>query len=74
VDGIEQKQNGELEVVRLNLLSKVGRETAGVYKIKIVPATVLVDDSGQILYHHVGMPKAEIIYNKMNNLTERLGK
>ena len=56
------------------MLSKVGRETAGVYKIKIVPATVLVDDSGKILYHHVGMPKAEIIYNKMNNLTERLGK
>ena len=56
VDGIEKDLKGKAEVVRLNLLSKVGREVASRYSVPAVPTILILDAEGEVVYRHTGMP------------------
>jgi hypothetical protein len=56
VDGIEKDLKGKAEVVRLNLLSKVGRKAASRYGIAGVPTILILDADGEVIYRHTGMP------------------
>jgi thiol-disulfide isomerase/thioredoxin len=56
VDGIEKDLKGKAEVVRLNLLSKVGREAASRYGIRGVPTILILDPDGEVIYRHTGRP------------------
>lgn len=62
VDGIKQQSTGEVTVVHLNLLGKVGREVAATYGVMLVPATVLIDQNGAVRYRHNGFPEPDKIY------------
>ena len=54
----------EIELIHLNLLSAIGRETARSFGVYIVPATVLVDGKGEVLVRKMGMPNtAQLINN-----------
>jgi hypothetical protein len=57
VDGIQQESNGDVDVVHLNLLGKTGREIAAAYGVKVVPATVVIDQRGEVLYWRNGFPE-----------------
>ena len=57
VDGIQEKSNGEVEVVHLNLLGRSGREIASTYGVKVVPATVVISRRGEVLYRRNGFPE-----------------
>ncbi|HSG18982.1 MAG TPA: hypothetical protein VLE70_22000 [Anaerolineae bacterium] len=57
VDGIQQESNAEVNVVHLNLLGKTGREIAAAYGVKVVPATVVIDQRGEVLYRRSGFPE-----------------
>jgi thioredoxin-like negative regulator of GroEL len=61
VDGIQQQAQGNVETVHLNLLSAVGREIGAAYGIKIIPATILFDRDGKLLYKRNGFPEGEEI-------------
>ncbi|UCG23903.1 MAG: hypothetical protein JSW55_17490 [Chloroflexota bacterium] len=58
VDGIQRQSNGEVEVVHLNLLGRAGREIAGAYGVKVVPATVVMNRGGEVLYRRTGFPES----------------
>ena len=61
VDGIQSQSGGEVDVVHLNLLGRAGREVAAAYGVRVIPATVVFDQSGNTLYRHNGFPEAERI-------------
>ena len=56
VDGIEKDLNGKAEVVRLNILSEVGREVASRYGVPAVPTIVVLDSGSKVVYRSTGMP------------------
>ena len=62
VDGIEKDLKGKAEVVRLNMMSKVGREVASRYGVPAVPTILVLDAGSQVIYRHTGMPdRREIV-------------
>ena len=56
MDGIEKDLKGKAEVVRLNMLSKVGREVASRYDVPAVPTILILDADSKVIYRHTGMP------------------
>jgi len=63
VDGIQRQAGNRTETVHLNLLSKAGREVGAAYGVKVVPATVVFDQDGNMLYRNNGFPEQRIIQN-----------
>jgi len=61
VDGIQRQASGDVETVHLNLLSTVGQEVGAAYGIKIIPATIMFDREGRLLYRRNGFPEMERI-------------
>lgn len=61
VDGIQQQSNGDVDVVHLNLLGRTGREIGAAYGVKIVPATVMIGQDGEVIGRQNGFPDAERI-------------
>ena len=55
VDGIEKDLQGKAEVIRIDLLSKIGRDIAQRYNVRSAPTIVVVDGSEEI-YRHEGIP------------------
>ena len=61
VDGIERDLKGRAEVVRIDLLSKIGRQIAARYGVSSIPA-LLVVDGDVVTYRHTGMPdRTEVV-------------
>ena len=56
MDGIEKDLEGEARVVRLNMMSKVGREVASRYGVPAVPTILILDADSKVIYRHTGMP------------------
>jgi hypothetical protein len=71
VDGIPNKTSELVEVIHLNLLVGAGREAASRYGIRMVPATVLLDNQGQLLDQQPGRPDTSRLLGRMNLLEER---
>ncbi len=56
VDRLEKKLADKAEVIRLDVLSDVGQQAAARYGIRGVPALVVVDDNGRVVYGQAGIP------------------
>jgi hypothetical protein len=68
VDGIEKDLNGKAEVVRLNMLSKVGRELASRYRVPAVPTLLVLNSDSKVIYRHTGMPdRGEVVEQVVPN-------
>lgn len=61
VDRLETNLAGKAEVIRLDLLSGVGREAARQYGIRAVPSLVVVDGQGDVVYGAYGLPSSNQI-------------
>jgi thioredoxin-like negative regulator of GroEL len=57
VDGLEQQANGELQVIRLDLLSQVGRGVAQKYGVWAIPMVILFNSKGQEVKRQMGFIK-----------------
>ena len=68
MDGLEQDLKGRATVLRLDLLSGVGREAASQYGVKAVPTTLLFDGSGQVILRQVGSVDADAIRAQVTDL------
>jgi hypothetical protein len=66
VNGIEKDLQGRATVVRLNLLTKLGREVARSHGVTAVPATMVFDGAGRVLYRHEGLPDRRRIMEVVN--------
>ncbi|MCP3982122.1 MAG: hypothetical protein GY716_22680 [bacterium] len=49
-------------MVRLNLLSEVGRQAARRFRVQAVPTLLVLDADGEVAYRHTGMPsRSEVV-------------
>ncbi len=69
MDGLERDVRGQATVLRLDLLSGVGREAARTYEVRIVPTTLLFDGEGRIVLRETGLPDAERFRARVTELT-----
>jgi hypothetical protein len=65
VNGIEKDLQGRAKVIRLNLLSSLGREVARSYGVTAVPATIIFDGAGTLRYRHEGIPNRKQIVEEV---------
>ena len=59
VDGIEKDLEGRARVIRLNLMSRIGREVAARYGVQVIPTLVVLDGEEQEIYRYSGVPNRE---------------
>jgi hypothetical protein len=69
VNGIEKDLEGRAKVVRLNLLSKLGRELARAYGVTAIPAMIVFDGGGQVHYSQQGLPNRQQIVKEVGQLS-----
>ena len=59
MNGIETQLGNKVEIIRLDLLSGIGRQAAHEYGVRIVPATLLFDGKGELIERQMGKPQAD---------------
>ena len=69
MNGIEKDLRGKASVVRLNLLSKLGRDVATSYGIGAVPAMLVFDGTGEVTYRREGIPERKRVLETVAALT-----
>ena len=70
VNGIEKDLEGRAKVVRVNLLSKLGRELARAYGVTAIPAMIVFDGGGRVRHSHQGVPNRHRIVNEVSQLCD----
>ncbi len=68
MDRIETRLDGKAEVLRLNILSEVGRNVALKYGVRAVPTLIVVDGGGELIYGEYGLPQSDVITNEVEAL------
>jgi thioredoxin-related protein len=74
VDGLERDLDGKAAVLRLDVRSPVGRESAARFGVRAVPTLVVVDGQGHVVLTQVGRFHPADIRAKVESLlstTER---
>ncbi len=54
MDGLEQELSGRLDIIRINIQDRVGRELAPVYDFEYTPTYIFFDAKGSELWRSVG--------------------
>ena len=60
---------GQATVLRLDLMSSLGREAAGKFDVKIVPSMLVFDGAGNLVYRQTGRVEAGPIRDKIAALS-----
>jgi thioredoxin-related protein len=68
VDRLERDLEGQAQVLRLSIMSGVGRELAARYGVRGVPTFLLFDGSGQIVHYQVGRLDPERIKDALSQV------
>lgn len=55
MDGLERKLAGKASVIRLDLMSQVGRQAAARFGVRAVPTLLVVNGNGQVVLTQVGI-------------------
>ena len=70
VDGLEKQLAGKAEVVRLDVMSNVGRAAAARYGVRGLPTLVLVDGNGQPVYSQAGIVRPSPVIEQVDTVLE----
>jgi len=68
VDRIETQLDGKAEVIRLDVMSSVGRQAAAAYGVRGVPSLVVVDGNGETAYGRYGVPMPGTVVEEVDKL------
>ena len=71
VHGLERELGDRVRVLRLDVLSSVGRSAAEKYAVRAVPTFVLFDGSGEIVYYQAGFPGKAVIRQEIDKLERK---
>ncbi|TEU17354.1 MAG: hypothetical protein E3J21_08545 [Anaerolineales bacterium] len=71
VDGLERELRDRVQVLRLNVLSPVGRVAASAYVVRAVPTFVLFDADGEMVYYQMGFPGKAVIRQEIDKLERK---
>ena len=64
MNGIEKDLQDRAKVIRLNILSRLGKEVASLHGVAVVPTTIVLDASGKLTYRHAGLPNRKAVVEK----------
>lgn len=59
MDGLERELKGRAQVVRLDVVSEIGRQAAYDYEVRSLPTFLIFDGQGQIVYRQAGLISRE---------------
>jgi len=68
VDRIETQLDGRAEVIRLDVMSSVGREAAATYGVRGIPSLLVVDGNGETAYGRYGVPMPGTVVEEVDKL------
>jgi len=71
VDGLERELGDRVQVLRLNILSPVGRAAASAYAVRAVPTFVLFDADGEMVYYQAGLPGKAVVRQEIDKLERK---
>ena len=71
VDGLEREVGDRVQILRLNILSPVGRAAASAYAVRAVPTFVLFDAGGEMVYYQAGFPGRAVIRQEIDKLERK---
>jgi thioredoxin-like negative regulator of GroEL len=68
VDGLERKLAGKASVIRLDLMSQVGRQAAARFGVRAVPTLLVVNGDGQVVLTQVGIVRPGDVQAQVDEL------
>lgn len=68
VDRLERELEGKAAVIRLDLMSSVGRQAAVHFGVRAVPTLLVLDGEGQVALTQVGLLRAGEVQARINEL------
>jgi len=71
VDGLEKDLEGTGRVIRLNLLSDIGRQAAARYDVRSLPTTLLFDGDGNLVHRQTGLPDRDEFLTNLRRVAVR---
>ena len=70
VDGIEDDLEGRARVVRLSVMSAVGRSAAQQYGVRSIPTFIVFDGAGRPVDQIVGVPNRKSMVAQVADLSK----
>jgi len=70
VDGLEKQLAGKAKVVRLDVMSNVGRAAAARYGVRGLPTLVLVDGEGHPVFSQAGIVRPAPVIEQVDTVLE----
>ena len=70
MDGIEQDLGERASVVRLSVMSEIGRQAAVRYGVRSVPTLLVFDGTGTLVEHAAGIPSRAAIVERVLALAQ----
>jgi thioredoxin-related protein len=68
VDGIERELEGQARVIRLSLLSGLGRSVAQRYRVRGVPTILIFDGNGDVVEQRSGIPNQQRVVEQVHRV------
>ncbi len=68
MDGLTEDLQGRADVLLIDLLGEVGKQTAARYNVKSVPTFLVFDGQGNLVWRQSGMPDTDAIKAKVAEL------
>lgn len=68
VDGLESNLAGKANVVRLDIMSSLGRQAAGHFGVRGLPTLLVVDGSGQVVLSQLGLIRPGPVQQQVEQL------
>lgn len=68
MDGLEDDLTGKANVVRLNILSSIGRQAAAHFGVRGLPTLLVVDGGGQVTHTQLGIIRPGAVRNEVGKL------
>lgn len=70
MDRLERELEGQVQVLRLNVMDNVGGQLAVRYGARGVPTFVLLNGAGEIVFQQGGMPSREAIKSAVEEILD----
>lgn len=68
VDRLEHNLDGKADVIRLDVMSQVGRQAAALYGVRGVPTLLVVDGYGEVALTQVGLVRPGDVQTQVDEL------
>ncbi len=72
MDGLTEDLQGRADVLLIDLLGEIGKQTAGRYNVRSVPTFLVFDGQGDLVLRQSGRPDVDAIQAKIAEI-EALG-